>query len=383
MQGLAGCGSRRPCSDCGSGGRHSPRQALRSPGVSSLSSLSLLAVFAASGVAIWVAGTYLSRTTDALDARLGIGAAVGGLVLLAIATDLPELAITISAAVADNLGLAVGNLLGGIAIQTLVLAALDATTGPRTTLTHLAGSLVLVVEGAIVAAVTVAALMEVQLPGSASVAGVGFGTLGIVALWLAGLWVVDRARSSIPWRVEAPGARPGRSMRQRHQGATPHSFGGRATTAVAGVFAAAAAVTLVAGVLIEESGAELAGRLGLGGAVFGATILAATTALPELSTGIAAVRLGDHELAISDIFGGNAFLPVLLVVADAIAGRPALEHADPGALWLAGLGVVLTAVYVTGLIVRPSRTFLRMGPDSLVAVALYALGIAGLVAISH
>src|SRR5207248_11659664 len=112
--------------------------------------------------------------------------------------------------------------------------------GPRRTLTHLGGSLVLVLEGGIVAAVTDAALMAVQLPSSASVAGVSFGTLGIVALWLAGLWVVDRARNSIPWKVEAPGARPGRSMRQRHQGATPHSFGGRTTAAVAGIFAVAA-----------------------------------------------------------------------------------------------------------------------------------------------
>jgi cation:H+ antiporter len=76
-------------------------------------------------------------------------------------------------------------------------------------------------------------------------------------------------------------------------------------------------------------------------------------------------------------------LPLLLVVADAVAGRPALESADPGALWLGGLGVVLTTVYVAGLIVRPSRTFLRMGPDSLVAALLYALGIVGLVAIAR
>ena len=351
--------------------------------MSSLPALLLLAVFAASAVAIWLAGTYLSRTTDALDARIGIGSAVGGLVLLAIATDLPEIAITVSAAIAGNLGLAVGNLLGGIAIQTLVLAALDARTGPGTTLTHLAGSLSLVLEGAIVAAVTVAALMAVHLPHSASVGGVSFGTLGIVALWLGGLWVVNRARTSIPWKVEAPGARPGRSPRQRHQGETPHSFGGRTTAAVAGIFAVAAVVTLVAGVLIEESGAELATRVGLGGAVFGATILAATTALPELSTGLSAVKLGDHVLAMSDILGGNAFLPVLLVVADAVAGRPALEHADPSALWLGGLGVVLTTVYVAGLIVRPTRTFLRMGPDSVAAVALYALGIVGLVAIAR
>jgi cation:H+ antiporter len=86
---------------------------------------------------------------------------------------------------------------------------------------------------------------------------------------------------------------------------------------VAGVFGVAALVTLVAGVGLEETGNQLADDLGMNGVVFGATILAAVTALPEISSGIEAVRLGAVELAMSDIYGGNAvqlnfFLPDLL-----------------------------------------------------------------------
>ena len=48
-------------------------------------------------------------------------------------------------------------------------------------------------------------------------------------------------------------------------------------------------------------------------------------------------------------------------------------------LGLAVLGIVLTAVYAFGVILRPARCRLRLGPDSLVAIGLFVVGIAGLV----
>src|SRR5690348_18204766 len=68
--------------------------------------------------------------------------------MLAIATNLPEIAITASAALAHQLDVAVGNILGGIALQTVVLVVLDAAgVRPRKPLTYLAASLTLLLEG--------------------------------------------------------------------------------------------------------------------------------------------------------------------------------------------------------------------------------------------
>jgi len=97
---------------------------------------------------------------------------------------------------------------------------------------------------------------------------------------------------------------------------------GVSTTKALAVFSAAAVVTLVAGALLEQSGSQAANHVGLSGVLFGATVLAAATSLPELSTGITAVRGGDYQLAFGDIFGGNAFLPVLLLLATIISGKP-------------------------------------------------------------
>ena len=84
------------------------------------------------------------------------------------------------------------------------------------------------------------------------------------------------------------------------------------------------------------------------GVVFGATILAAATSLPEVSTGIAAVRLGDYQLAVSDIFGGNAFLPVLFLLAGLLSGSAVLPQAQATDIYLTALGIVLTVVYLLG-----------------------------------
>ena len=164
--------------------------------------------------------------------------------------------------------------------------------------------------------------------------------------------------------------------------AKPHPFDGSSTARVAAIFGAACAITLAAGVALEVTGNTLADRAGINGVIFGATVLAAATALPEISSGIAAVRLGDNALALGDIFGGNAFQVCLFLLADLIAGSPVLPSAGHLNSWVASLGVALTAIYAMGVIARPQRCFLRLGADSLVALVVFGLGLAGLVALA-
>jgi len=70
-------------------------------------------------------------------------------------------------------------------------------------------------------------------------------------------------------------------------------------------------------------------------------------------------------------------------VASLVSGQAALPQAQRSDIYLAGLGILLTTVYLYGLIFRPRRQVLRMGADSVVVLALYVLGIAGLVAVAH
>jgi cation:H+ antiporter len=341
----------------------------------------LLLVFAGAAGAVWVAGVHLSTATDVLDHRLGFGEAVGGLVFLSIATNLPEIAITSSAALSHDLGIAIGNILGGIAIQTVVLVILDAVgLGAVTALTYRAASLLLVLECGLVIAVLVVAIAGTQLPSYLTKARIEPASLLIVVLWLLGLRLLSRAQKGLPWHEQ--GVAPDGQAEPMAHSKAKKSAKAPSTARTAGVFAFSALVTLAGGVVLERSGERIAGHLHMTGVLFGATVLAAATALPEVSTGLQAVRMGDYQLAMSDIFGGNAFLPVLFLVASLLSGSAVLPLAQSTDIYLTALGVLLTAVYIYGLIFRPRRMILRMGLDSFTVLVLYAVGIVGLVAIA-
>ncbi|WP_427170260.1 sodium:calcium antiporter [Arthrobacter sp. 92] len=343
----------------------------------------VLLIFAGAAAAIWVAGIHLSRQTDVLDVRLHLGSALGGLILLAVATNLPEIAITVSAASSGNISVAVGNILGGIAIQTVVLVILDVfgTKGAEP-LSYRAASLSLVIEAITVIGVLGVVIAGSQMPGSLVAFRLTPAAVLIPLIWGLGLVLVKRSQKSLPWHEQ--GHAPDSQGEPRGHAKTHTAQDGKtpSTARSVTIFVIAATVTLAAGVLLERSGDAIAGHIGLSGVLFGATFLALATSLPEISTGLASVKQGNYKLAFSDIFGGNAFLPVLFLVAVLISGKPVLPQAHATDIYLTALAILLTLTYMLGLIFRPRQKILGMGTDSLIVLVLYLLGIGGLFAVA-
>lgn len=341
----------------------------------SLSLSLLIFIFVLAAAVIWYAGIQLSNTTEVIDRRFGLGDAMGGMIFLAIATNLPEIAIVISAALSHNLGIAIGNLLGGIAIQTVVLVFLD-SIGLRQTaaLSYKGATLQLILESILAITILLIAIMGTQLPQSLLFARFAPGDLFIVAIWLVGLWLIKKARSGLPWRKKdyIP---PNTTAKENSHQKKVRSW---SILRVISTFILAALATLAAGVVLEESSSAIAKQIGWSGVLFGSTILAAATALPEISTGFTAIKNKDYTLAISDIMGGNAFLPVLFILATFFSGQSVLPQAKNSDIYLASLGALLMAVYCFGLIFRSKRQILYMGIDSFVVLILYIAGILGL-----
>lgn len=348
-----------------------------------LSAFALIGIFAGGAISTWIAGVYLSRTTDALDFRWKLGDALGGMLLLSISGSLPEVAITISAAAQHNLQLAAGNLIGGIALQTMVLAICDMFVKGKRPLSFLVGSLMPVLEASLVMAMVAIVFMGTMLPPSVAVFGVSPASILIVVVWGLGIALLNKVRNSPEWEITMHGSKSGRPHRRIAHATDHHPYEKWSTTRIFLLFLGGSIVTLAAGTVLAMSSAALADMFHINGIVFGATILAATSALPEISSGIAAVRLGDHQLVMSDVFGGNAFQICLFVLADFIAGTPVLPQSGIENGWLAAVGILLTALYAASVIVRPGKRYLRLGLDSLIAILWFVIGIGGLMLIAH
>lgn len=329
----------------------------------------LLLIFVAAGGIIWWAGIMLAFSTDVIDTHFGWGEGMGGAVLLTFATNLPEIAIIIGCAFSNSMDLAVGNILGGIAIQTVVLVILD---GPglraKVPLMSTVRSLTIVVQGMVVISVLMFCIVGALLPRTMIAFRVTPVEVAILLFWVFGLWLIAQNEDRESWKAG--------HHQILEQG--PKMTRNCSTRKAVALFTLGAAATLICGFALELSSTVLAGRYHINGVIFGATFLSAVTALPEVTVGLAAIKAGSFELAISDVMGGNAFLPVLFLFGSLLSGKSLLPDAQGPDLYLTALGALLTAVYCAGAVFRSKRLVLGTGIDSLIVLGLYLAGIAGL-----
>jgi cation:H+ antiporter len=338
----------------------------------------VIAIFLVAAYATWMAGVTLAKATDTLDTRWKIGDALGGLVLLGVAGSLPEVAVVWSAAAHGRFDVIIGNLIGGLSIQTLVLVIFDIAVKGKRPLSYHAGSRLLQYETLFAIGITVLALVGTFLPHQLGVGPVSPASVFVGIAWFGGLFFINRARKDPTAVVPTEEKQPGRRHHERRAAENHPAYAGKPTLYVMGVFVLASAFTLMAGVLLEETGSQIAATLNIGSGLFAATAIALVTSLPEISTGLESIFIGDHHLAVSDIMGGNAFMLVIFILADLVAGQPVLSYALHSDKLLTVLAIVMMGVYVVSFVRPPQKRYLRMGWDSLWQIGLYAAGMVGL-----
>jgi len=128
-------------------------------------------------------------------------------------------------------------------------------------------------------------------------------------------------------------------------------------------FAICVAIILLAGRQVARYGDVIAEKTGLGGAWVGVVLVAVTTSLPELFTGISSVTLAKApDLTVGNLFGANTFNLLNLALLDIAYRRgPLLTAAGSGHLLTAGLSLLLVAFAAACLLVSRLVSFPAIG----------------------
>lgn len=331
-----------------------------------------VAIFAVAAGAVWWAGTKLSSHVDVIAERTGLGRAFAGALLLGGATSLPEIATTLTASASGAATLAGTNLLGGVAMQIAVLAAVDALVLRGKALTFFSPRPVLLMQGVMLILMLALAIAAISVGDRILIAQIGAWPVALALAYVGSLWIIYRYEDQGRWEPAGEMGEPPESARDLKD-LSDQRFAGVTTQRVMVYFAASALAVLVGGFLVARSGEALAAQTGLGQGIVGATLVALATSLPEVSTTWAAVRFGAYSMAAANILGTNCIEVALFLPAD-IAYRDGaiINTLDASSVLLAATGIVVTGIYLWGVLERRDRTVLGMGVDSLAVLVAYA-----------
>lgn len=323
-----------------------------------------LLIFLLCAAAIWFSGARLAYLADALSDRFKLARSLVGLLLLSLATSLPEVATTLSAAVQQSRDLVLNNLFGGVALQTAILAMSDFWV--RGSITFYPRKANHALEATLLVLLLSMTILFTQIGETIVVAGVGLGSVFIALTYFSAIWLLRLYDTASDWLpVDLPDPEP-------LPFPAPSGLAETGNRSLLIQIAAACVAILVFGLLLVLSAERIAEQTGLGTGFIGVTLLAAATSLPELTTTIAAVRIGAYTMAISNIFGSNLIMLVLVFPADILfRSGPILQGASKTVGLSLTFGVIVTTIYLIGLIVRRKPKIGSFGLDSILVLIVW------------
>lgn len=334
------------------------------------------AVFAVAAVCVWWSGTKLSEYVDLIAERTGMGRAFAGALLLGGATSLPEVATTLTASWSGAAILAGNNLIGGLAMQVAVLALLDGIALRGKALTFFSPKPALLMQGVVLIQLLALFIAAVACGELYTMAHVGLWPILFALAYLLALWVIYHYEDRSRWEPSGEMGEPpesARDLKDAHQ----EKYANLPTRRVGGYFVASALAVLVGGYLVARTGEALAVQTGLGQSFIGATLVALTTSLPEVSTTWSAIRFGAYSMAAANILGTNCISVALLLPADLAYREGAIvDVLGQPSTFLAAIAIIVTGMYVWGVLERRDRTLWGMGLDSIAVLVVYLAGMA-------
>ena len=290
-----------------------------------------LIVFVGCACVVVFCGAKLAVYGDVLATLTGWGRLFVGSLLMAFATSLPELSANVSAVRLDppNPELALGDILGSNMLNIFILAAVALGFGAKRFMERVAPE-----QGYLIVAASVMTGLALLLGGlgiSVSLWEVGLSSVVLIVVFIIGMWLVYKTRPQDGNEYESE----------------PLMGLSRAWT----LFGLVAAGVLVSGFFLAWSADQITEITGIASSTLGILLVALVTSMPEISSTIAAARMGAADLGVAGLYGSCAFNISILFYSD-IFFRDGIvvNHMQSGhfvaggvavGMMLLGLGLVL------------------------------------------
>ena len=275
-------------------------------------------LFALGLVGLFLGGEFLVRGSVGIAQRLVIPPLIIGLTVVGFGTSMPELLVSVQAALAGAPDIAIGNVIGSNIANVLLILGLTALVLPvpisfertkRDFIVVVAASLVLW--------------------------GILFG--GMVFRW-QGVGLVTALLIYLTVSIRA-----GKEVEHEALDVPSAALGLSPLIALGGLV-----VLIIGAKLLVESASEIARDFGVSEAVIGLSIVAIGTSLPELATSAMAALRGHSEIAVGNIVGSCIFniLGILGITAivEPIPVDPRFAHLDMGVAVAAMLAMLWFAI---------------------------------------
>lgn len=213
--------------------------------------------------------------------KLGIPSVVVGLTIVALGTSLPELAVSVTAALKGSNDIALGNVTGSNIMNLLVVVGVSAVIHPmqvQRSVLKRDYSMALLME-----VLMLVFCAELLFGGKASLSRLdGILLLAVLAFYMFRL-IRHAARNRIV-----------------------DNFGISRPLPLSILFCIIGAAAIIGGgQLVVNAATDLAYRFGMSETLVGLTIVAIGTSLPELVTSVVAARKGESDIALGNVVGSN------------------------------------------------------------------------------
>lgn len=280
-------------------------------------------------VLLFFGGEGLIKGAVSLARNFGLSKLLVSAVVVGFGTSMPEMTVSIGAALKGASDIAIGNVVGSNIANILLIIGLAAILCP------------ILIAGAPVKRDTLVML-------GASLALCGLAMTGMIG-FLAGIAMFAALLGYVVWSYtqdKKGGAETAQHIQEDIEGAPSLS------RTKAGIFVLAGLGLLVAGAYILVEGAvSIARDFGISEAVIGLTIVAVGTSLPELATALVAAYRKHSDVIIGNVLGSNIFniLSILGITAMVSPIPVAAQIANYDVWIMLGVAVFLSVYLLRGL----------------------------------